>query len=52
MKLSPQNYQEDTDRVCIDYYPVGSGFWAEENHCEQTNDLLSSMREDHVMGSH
>jgi hypothetical protein len=21
------------------------------NHCEQTNDLLSSMREDHVMGS-
>jgi hypothetical protein len=22
------------------------------NHCEQTNDLLSSMREDHVMGSH
>jgi hypothetical protein len=22
------------------------------NHCEQTNDLLLSMREDHVMGSH
>jgi hypothetical protein len=22
------------------------------NHCEQTNDLLSSMREDHMMGSH
>jgi hypothetical protein len=21
------------------------------NHCEQTNDFLSSMREDHVMGS-
>jgi hypothetical protein len=22
------------------------------NHCEQTNDLLSSRREDHVMGCH
>ena len=22
------------------------------NHCEQTNNLLSSMRKDHMMGSH
>jgi hypothetical protein len=26
-------------------------FELRRNHCEQTNDFLSSMREDHVMGS-